>query len=368
MKAVPKWVRIGVVVGIGMAVLWGARQVLRSSTPAAGVQSAAVAAPAPPRPPMRVSAVVVRPTLLAEVVTSTGTLRADEGVELQAEINGKVVGIHFTEGSRVQAGDLLVKLNDADLRASHARVTFRRELTSRRERRMAMLLQEGISNQEEYDTVMSELDVLEADLTLIEAQIAKTEIRAPFDGIVGLRYVSLGAFVSANTRIATLQNTDNLKVDFSVPERYAGRIRMGSPIRFSVVGFEERFEGEIYAFDPRIESSTRTLLLRAVCPNPRGRLLPGAFASVEFTLDRLEDAILVPSVAVVPGLVEKNVFVVVDGKAERRAVETGTRTEVAVQILSGLKPGDIVLTSGIQQMRAGLAVQPLFANGNGPSS
>ncbi|MFL6575611.1 MAG: efflux RND transporter periplasmic adaptor subunit, partial [Povalibacter sp.] len=172
----------------------------------------------------------------------------------------------------------------------------------------------------------------------------------------GLRYVSEGSFVNAATRIATLQRLDRLKVDFSIPEKYAMRLRVGSPIAFLVAGGEHPFKGQIYAFDPRIDTTTRTVLIRALCPNPDGRLLPGAFANVEVTLTQLNDALLVPAVAVVPGLNQKNVFIVKDGKAEPRAVQTGTRTQSTVHILSGLSAGDVVITSGLQQVRAGQSV------------
>lgn len=307
--------------------------------------------------PLRVDAVTVVPRPLAETVVSTGTLRADEGVELQAETNGKIVSINFSEGARVSRGDLLLKLNDAELRATLQRAAYRRELAEIKERRLAKLLETRSVNQQDYDVALSELSVQRAEVALVEAQLAKLEIRAPFDGIVGLRFVSEGAFVNATTRVATLQRLDNLKIDFSVPEKYAGRIRAGSPIAFTVAGGEQKWRGEIYAFDPRIDVTTRTVLIRALCPNPEARLLPGAFANVEVVLDQVKDAIVVPAVAVVPGLSEKNVFVISDGKAVRRAVETGLRTESVVHILSGLQPGEIVITSGLQQMRAGLPVQ-----------
>jgi membrane fusion protein, multidrug efflux system len=303
--------------------------------------------------PLRVSAFTVRSSKLAEMVNATGTLLAEEGVELQAETNGKVISIRFTEGARVRKGDLLVKLNDADLVATHSRAKYRKQLGVLRERRIAQLLKQGVARQEEYDTALNELNVQDAEIDLTEALIAKTEIRAPFDGVVGLRYVSEGSFVNAATRIATLQRLDRLKVDFSIPEKYASRIRLGSPISVTVAGAEKKFAGQIYALDPRIDAATRTVLIRAVCPNPEGRLLPGAFANVGVTLAELSDALLVPAVAVIPGLEEKNVFVVRDGKAERRAVQTGTRTEGTVHILSGLAAGDVIITSGLQQMRPG---------------
>lgn len=322
------------------------------------VAPSATAKPSTPaRAPLRVSAVTVRSARLAETVTATGTLLAEEGVELQAETNGKVVAIRFTEGARVRKGELLVKLNDADLLATHSRAKYRKQLAVLRERRIAQLLKQGVARQEEYDMALNELNVQDAEIELTEALIAKTEIRAPFDGVVGLRYVSEGSFVNAATRIATLQRIDRLKVDFSVPEKYAARVRVGSPIRLNVAGGEGSFAGAIYAIDPRIDTATRTLLIRALCPNPDGRLLPGAFANVGVTLAELSDALLVPAIAVVPGLQEKNVFVVKDGKAERRAVQTGTRMESTVHILSGLASGDVVITSGLQQLRPGQEVE-----------
>jgi membrane fusion protein (multidrug efflux system) len=309
--------------------------------------------------PLRVSTIVVANTPFAEVLTSTGSMRAEESVELQAEINGKVVAINFTEGAHVKAGALLVKLNDADLRATRQRALQRKELATLRERRLAKLVKDGVTRQEEYDTAWNELQVQYAEIELAEAQIAKTEIRAPFSGVVGLRYVSEGAFVNAATRVATLQRLDQLKIDFSIPEKYAGRIKPGMPITFTVAGGEQKFNGQIYAFDPRIDAGTRSVLLRALCPNPDGRLLPGAFANVELTLSQTKDAILIPAEAVIPGITDKNVFVMSDGKASRRIVETGTRTASQVQILSGLKVGDVVITSGLQQMREGLPVSSI---------
>lgn len=306
--------------------------------------------------PLPVSTFVVTPAPFAESINSTGTLRADEGVELQAETNGKVVAIKFIEGAQVKKDDLLLKLNDADLRATLMRATYRRQLAKIREQRLALLLKQKMATQDDYDSALNDVNVQDAEIALTQAQIEKTEIRAPFDGVVGLRYVSTGAYVNATTRIATLQRLDRLKIDFAVPEKYTGRIKVGSPISFSVAGGISRFYGEIYAIDPHIDSDTRTLLIRAICPNGDGRVLPGAFANVSVTLAELKDAILIPAEAVIPGLDEKNVFVMKDGKAERRAVETGMRTARTVHVLSGLRPGDVVITSGLQQMRVGQAV------------
>jgi membrane fusion protein (multidrug efflux system) len=356
MKKYVAWAAIGV----AAAALAIPKVLPRNSAPAIK-NEAKSAAPAKEKSTggssLRVSTVVIAGEPFSEVLTSTGSLRAEESVELQAEINGKVVAINFTEGSHVEENQLLVKLNDADLRATRQRALQRKSLATLREQRLAKLVKDGITRQEDYDTAWNELQVQLAEIELAEAQIAKTEIRAPFSGFVGLRYVSEGAFVNAATRVATLQRLDRLKIDFSIPEKYAGRIKSGMPITFTVAGGERKFQGEIYAFDPRIDASTRSVLLRAVCPNPEGRLLPGAFANVELALAQTNDAILVPAEAVVPGITDKNVFVLHDGKASRRVVETGTRTASQVQILSGLKAGDVLITSGLQQMRDGLAVK-----------
>jgi len=306
-----------------------------------------------------VSMEVVVAAPLVETIASTGTLRAEEGVELQAETDGRIVAITFTEGAHVRKGDLLVKLNDADLVATRTRARYRKELAVLKEQRVAQLLKQGVARQEEYDMALNDLHVQDAEIALTEAQLAKTEVRAPFDGVVGLRYVSEGAYVTAAIRVATLQRLERLKVDFSVPEKYATRLRVGSPIQITVAGAGRGFGGAIYAIDPRIDSATRTVLIRAVCPNPQSRLFPGAFANVSLTLGELDDAVLVPAIAVVPGLNSKNVFVVKDGKAELRTVVTGTRLEDRVQILAGLEPGEVLVTSGVLQLSPGQKVRPL---------
>lgn len=312
-----------------------------------------------PAAPLKVTTFVVAPTVFSETITATGTVLADEGVELQPEINGKVMSINFKEGGAVKKGDLLLKLNDSDLRANLDRYNYSKKLAEVRFRRYSQLLNQKMVSQDDYDSVLSEMNVQQSFIDLYQAQIQKTEIRAPFDGVVGLRYVSVGAFVNAATRIATLQRLNDLKIDFAVPEKYAGRIKVGTQITFTVAGGLQKYAGRIAAFDPRIDSGTRTLLVRAICANSDGRLLPGAFTNVSIPLDQIKDAFLVPAEAVVAGLDEKNVFIIKDGVAERRAVETGARTSSQVHIISGLQAGDQVITSGLQTMKPKQAVESL---------
>jgi membrane fusion protein (multidrug efflux system) len=309
--------------------------------------------------PVRVDVETVKGQRYAETLAATGTLLAQEGVELQAEANGRVVRINFKEGSKVRAGELLVKLNDADLRASLDRALHRQELAAVREKRLLQLVRERIVTQDDYDVARSEMEVQGSEVELIRAQIAKTEIRAPFEGVVGLRHVSEGAFVNAATRVATLQQIDRLKVDFAIPERYAPRIAPGQRVNFRVAGSDRVHVGHVYAIDPRIDSATRTVLIRALCDNPEGHLLPGSFASLELTIADIPAALLIPAEAVVPGVDGKLVYVVQDGVAHRRVVQIGNRTSQAVQVVEGLAAGEQIVVSGLQQMRDGVEVKAL---------
>lgn len=309
--------------------------------------------------PLAVTGVKIVPVPFTEVITANGTLRADEAVELQTEVNGKVAAINFSEGQAVKAGDVLVKIDDSSLQASLRRAKARRELAQVRETRLARLVAEGGVSKLEYDESRGELAVLETEIDIIGAEINKTSIRAPFDGVVGLRFVSVGAYVAPATRIATLQNLSKLKVDFSIPERYATFVKLGAGIKFTAAGSSVTYVGEVSAIEPRIDVATRTILLRAFCRNPDLSLIPGLFARIEFPVNQSTEAILVPSLAVVAGLDERHVFVARDGKAARVKVRIGARTDTQVQIVEGLVAGDVLLTSGVQQLRAGLPVKVL---------
>ena len=306
---------------------------------------------------IRVTAIKVKPVAFTETVAANGTLRAEEAVEIQTEVNGKIAAINFVEGQRVKSGDILVKIDDSSLQANLRRALSRRELAGFREQRLARLVEEGGVSKQDYDEAHGELAVLDAEADFIRADIKKTEIRAPFAGVAGIRFVSVGAYVNPATRIATLQGITNLKVDFSVPERYAPRLKVGDPMKFTVAGSQQSYTGEVYAIEPRIDVSTRSVLLRAICRNPDGSLLPGTFARVEYTVQQSESSLLVPAISILSGLVEREVFVVREGKVHRVQVTTGARTDTHVQITKGIAPGDVVLTSGVQQVRNGTAVQ-----------
>jgi membrane fusion protein (multidrug efflux system) len=308
-------------------------------------------------PALRVKAHRVEPTELSERLSTTGTVRANEEVEIVSEISGKISSIHFEEGSRVAAGQLLLKIDDSELVAERQRALYRVELAERDEARQKQLLEDGVIARESYDVALGELNVLRAELQLIEAQLLKTEIRAPFDGVIGLRWVSPGSYLSSQTRIASLKDLDPVKLDFTVPEKYSALMQVGDRISFTVGSSDRTFDGTIYAVEPGIEASTRSLRVRARCPNRDGALVPGAFANVEIVLRSVADALTVPSIAVIPELGGKMVFVYEDGTARPRPVETGIRSDTEVQITSGLIEGDLVITTGLMQLQPGTEVE-----------
>jgi membrane fusion protein, multidrug efflux system len=299
---------------------------------------------------------VVESGPLEERLSTTGTLRANEQIEVTAEISGKVAALHFREGSEVEAGQVLVTIDASELTAQRDRASHRVDLSRRREARQRQLLEDGLISSQDYDFARTDLEVLEAELTLVEAQLAKTSVKAPFEGVVGLRFVSPGAYVTPQTRIASLQDLDPMKVDFSVPERYVGRVAVGQKVDLSVAGVDDRFDAEIYAIEPAVDQATRSLVVRARMPNPRGRLRPGAFADVSVIVAQTPAALTVPSVAIIPELGGKKVFVVEDGVAVSRVVETGIRTETSVEVTSGLEVGDRVIVRGLQGLTAGTRV------------
>lgn len=322
-----------------------------------GEGGAQAAGPAPQGEPLPVNAYIVKETQLVDRVVATGTLRANEEVNLAAETSGKITQILFSEGRRVSRGDLLVKINDAELIAQRERTLFRLKLAEQQVERQQALFDKGGVSQEELEQTVNQLNVLRAELNLNEAQIAKTDVRAPFDGVVGLRQVSEGTYLSPQTSIATLQDISPIKIDFSLPEKYAGLISSGSDIQFRVSGSDRLYDGKVYAVEPRIDQNTRTLQVRATSPNRDGALYPGSFADVVLVLNEYENALAVPAISVVSELRGKKVYVVKNGVVEVRMVDTGIRSDSTVQVLNGLSLQDTVLTSGLQLVRPGIPVK-----------
>ncbi|HVI46847.1 MAG TPA: efflux RND transporter periplasmic adaptor subunit [Chitinophaga sp.] len=315
------------------------------------------AGPKNPSKQLLTDAWVVKTSALEQSIEASGTLQSNEEVEIKPEINGRIIHLYFKEGTNVRKGDLLVKIYDEDLRAQLEKLKLQQQLArTTLERQENLLKINGISRQD-VDVTRNQVSAYGADIEYTLTQLQKTELRAPFSGRLGLRNVSEGAIVSSASVITTLQQIDPLKMDFAVAEKYRNVIKTGDQVSFFVAGDTKEYKGSIYAIDPKIDLTTRTVRLRAMVPNNSGTLFPGSFAKVQIALKNLPDAIMIPSQAVIPGTRDKKVIVADSGRAKFVVVETGIRTESNVQITNGLKPGDTVITTGILQLKPGMPLK-----------
>jgi membrane fusion protein (multidrug efflux system) len=300
---------------------------------------------------------VVNSETLENKITSAGTIISDMEAQLKPEISGRVIKISFSEGKSVRKGQLLVKLNDADLQAQLRKLKIQLKLIADKELRTKKLLSINGVSQEEYDNVFSQLESLKADADLLQAQIDKTEIRAPFDGIVGLKSVDEGQYISPTNVVASIQKINPVKIDFSVPEQYSSLINQNSTVVFKIKGNTEKYSAKIFAIEPKIDPSTRSLLIRAKCDNSKGKIFPGSFAEVELNMQKTENALLIPSEALIPILKGQKVFLFKSGKAKEVKVKSGIRTTDRIQIVEGIVAGDTVITTGIMQISDGSTVK-----------
>ena len=266
-------------------------------------------------------------------------------------IEKAVITILGIQGGFVTKGQALVKVNDIELRAQLRQVQTAQGLSSENARRAKLLLEKEAISQEEFDVANAEYKSAQAQVQLIQAQISKTTIRAPFSGKIGLRSISKGSYISPTTLIAKLVNTAQLKITFSIPEKYAQTMKLNQSLTFTTSGSKEIYNAKIYAIEPAIEIESRTLKIRAITVNKDGKLIPGTFANVSLPLEKLENALLVPTEALIPIQNGKKIFISENGKAKEIIVETGARTDKNILIISGLKAGDTILTSGVMSLK-----------------
>ena len=305
---------------------------------------------------LNVNAKIIKPQLLTDQIQISGSLMPDEEVDLSFETSGKIVEINFDEGSAVKKGQLLAKVNDRQLQAQLQRLVAQLKLAEDRVFRQNALLERDAVSKEAYEQVKTELATLNADIDLVKANIAMTELRAPFDGVIGLRQVSVGSYASPTTIVAKLTKIIPLKIEFSVPERYASQVKKGTNLNFELEGKLSSFPAKVYATESRIDQSTRTLTVRALYANSNGELLPGRYASIQLKKEEIPNAIAIPSEAIVPEMGKDKVFLYKSGKAEPVEITAGIRTEAEVQVIKGLQMGDTIITSGTLQLRTGLPV------------
>lgn len=295
---------------------------------------------------------IIKSQTLDNDIKAVGTIRANEEVELRSEVSRKVTSIYFKEASFVRQGQILFKLDATDLLAKLKKLRLQEDLDSMKLRREGDLLEKGLVPQQDFDIMRNDLDQVRADISITSVDISRTLIRAPFSGIVGLRNISKGAYVTPATVLATMQDVSKIKVDFSIPEKYTTIFEKGSRLTFIVDGITDEFEAEIYAYEPKVDGDTRTLVLRAICDNPKNKLLPGTFANVTLKLSQSKNAMIIPTQAIVPKLKGQSVYVVKNGIVKFIDVELGTRTDANVQVISpDLQEGDTVVTSNILRLK-----------------
>ena len=313
---------------------------------------------APPAMPVRAVPAKVAPAILE--TGAVGTLRADEAVTIRPEIAGRIDQIRFAEGQQVKQGSLLVTLDAGETRAQVQSSRVQAALEKQRLERADDLFRKGFSSQQALDEQRSVHARAAAKLREDQVRLAKSEIRAPFAGVAGLRQVSEGAYVPAGTDIARLEKIDQLKLDFRVPEAFLAQIRAGQGVRIAVDSYAgQEFRGAIYALEPAIDEQTRTVLARARVANRDLKLRPGMFARVQLQLGVRDNAVWVPEQAIVPRGQDAFVFRVVADKVELVQVRTGVRKVGEVEILQGIEGGDLVVTEGTQRIGPGSAVSVL---------
>lgn len=307
--------------------------------------------------PTGIEALVVKPQKLQKNIEVTGEIRANESVAVKSEVSGKITGVHFEEGHQVKKGELLITINNDELLAIKKKLEQQiRFWETKKARQQSLYKQEAVS-EEAYQETLTELENRKADLQEVKARLAKTYIRAPFAGTIGLRNVSPGEYISPETTIARVVDTHPVKVAFSIPGKYAGIVETGDSISFSPEKQGEQYTGVMYAIESSIDAETRTLAIKAYADNEQNRLFPGQYAKVNVVLQQSKNALMVPAESIIPELRGHKVYIAKNNKAQPVPVKVGTRNPRLVEITHGLQAGDTIVTTGILEMSPGKTVK-----------
>lgn len=308
------------------------------------------------KPPLTVNALVLRTQPLVERFRSKGIILPDEEVDLSFEASGKITQILFEEGKSVRKGQLLAKVNDKPLQAELKKLESQLPLAKDRLYRQKSLLAKDAVSQEAFETVSTELDKLNADIELIKARINQTELKAPFDGVLGLRLVSEGAYATPQTIVTKLTKISPLKIEFSVNEKQANEIKIGTPISFSVESNNKTYNATVYALESKLDVKTLSLKARARYANSDGKLKAGHSATIDIKIREIKNAIVIPSISSIAEMGRDIVFVYNNGKARQVEIKKGIRTASSLQVLEGLNQGDTLIVSGVMQLRDDMSV------------
>lgn len=300
---------------------------------------------------------LVQPRQVSENVEVPGTLLPEEETELRAEVSGRVVSLDMPEGVVVPKGKLLVKLFDGDLRAQLRKLEVQLQIAEKSEERLSELLKISGISQQDYDLAQLNVENLKVDIEATKIAIAKTEIRAPYAGKLGLRYISLGSYLSPNDIVTSISQVNRLKLEFAIPEKYAKAIAPGDKVNFKVDGGQLPHQATVVATENSVDVTTRTLMVRALVTESHRELVPGIFAKVTLQLGRSDNALMIPTQAVIPQARGKQVIVYRKDSVLFTEVETGIRDSAYVQITNGLQAGDTVIISGLMAIRPASTVR-----------
>jgi len=295
----------------------------------------------------KVDAIIVTPSILINEIAVNGSLMAVEEVDLKNEVAGRVVKINLPEGKFVKKGTLLVKLFDDDLQANLNKLQSQLAVQEQIQKRQSELLKVNGISHNDYDQTTLQVNSIKAEIEVQRTLIRKTEVLAPFDGVIGLRNISVGAIVTPSTQLATIRTNNKLKIDFYIPEKYSSEIHSGLKVKFTISNNDKLYDANVIATEEGISTDTRNLKVRAIVNNTSKDLIPGAFATVHLRLGEDKQAIMIPTQAIIPNEDEKTVIVAKHGKASIVTVKTGIRQASNIEITDGLKPGDTVITTGL---------------------
>lgn len=307
--------------------------------------------------PVLVDGFIAEPRPVSESVEVPGSLIPDEETQIRSEVSGRIVYLNIPEGTIVPKGTLLVKLFDGDLQAQRKKLQVQLQIAEKSEERQSELLKINGISQQDYDLAVLNVENLKADIEAVTISISKTEIRAPYAGKLGLRHVSMGAYISPTDIITGIRQVQQLKLEFAIPEKYAGNISKGYKVRFKVDGGERFHQATVIATENSVDATTRTLMVRALVNETHPELVPGIFAKVNLQLGKSANAIMIPTQAVIPQARNKQVIVLQGDSVQFKIVETGIRDSAYVQIINGLQAGDTVITSGLMAIRPGTKVK-----------
>jgi membrane fusion protein (multidrug efflux system) len=351
---------VGAVLVVGIAIIFLLMRGRGSQAAQEGGGGEAAAGGGPPAmPPMPVDVDTARRESVVDAVRATGRIEALQAIELRPDEQGRITAIMFREGQSVAAGTPLVKIDDAMLKAQAERAKADRDLSNQQLERVRRLRAQNAASAADLERAEAAARSSEAGLALLDLQIARTTVKAPFAGAIGQRFVSVGDYVTTGTRLLTLQTVNPQRAVIEVPERYAVKLRPGQTVDFSVASQEGRtFRARVDFIDPVVQGESRTILVKASAPNPGGLLKPGMFIEARLATATRSNAIVVPEDAVQPLRSANVVWAVVDGKASRRVVTLGVRSAGLVEIVSGVQAGEIVVVGGLERMGEGAPVAP----------